>query len=246
MTAGDSQPEDEPGISLDDLPDSSSEPAIQTELRQRRARSSAEVLQTKTAQDSRRQYLGGLSDEKKVNALTARHVFDRRLFVWWKALLCFIPVAFRHLEVIPRMQTILVAGGEFNIMGQLLSGVFDPLLLVMPFAEFVTLGLLILWPPLKQSPNFFSIGFDGIDAPQRFGALDAQGVQRVRLKWNSIKSAQLVEVRDCLRLFNGDNAVLAELRWDLSRRDKKTLLKLLRQMNNEEHPLRALVEREVG
>ncbi len=83
--------------------------------------------------------------------------------------------------------------------------------------------------------------------PLRLRVKNIEDNHRVRIRWEQIGRVVYVDgAVPGLDLENHSRQSLGQMRWDLRRSDKKTLLKLFRRYLGEKHPLRSYVERELG
>ena len=117
---------------------------------------------------------------------------------------------------------------------------------IFRFAEVISAGLMFLFPPLRSTRQRFVVSFEGLDLPLKLRLRPKDGESRVKLRWEQIGEVVAVDsiVRG-LEIRNHSHQSLGEMRWDLSKKDKKTVLKLLRRYVAEKHPLRRYVEQEL-
>jgi|GEM_PF-4958241 len=240
MDHSDPSKKDPSGISLEELPDVPSPRPSQAVA--------AIKHKKKQAEDPRIAGLAKLSNEEKVLAMTKLYEFDRKEPRFDKLLICLVPVAIKYGQVFPFLEKTLIGNSDdFNIIGGIMASSLATAATIFRFAELISAGLIFLFPPLQTTRHHFVVGFEGIDVPMRLRVKNVEENNRVKIRWEQIGRVVYTEgAIEGLDLENHSRQSLGQMRWDLRRSDKKTLLKLLRRYVGEKHPLRVYVERELG
>lgn len=240
MDQSDPPKKDPSGISLEELPD--------TPLPHPSQAVTALKHKKKQAEDPRVAGLAKLSNEEKVLAMTRLYEFDRKEPRFDKLVLCLIPVAIKYGQLFPYLEKTFIGNpDDFNVLGGIMASSLATAGTIFRFAELISAGLIFLFPPLQTTRHHFVMGFEGIDVPMRLRVKNIQENNRVKIRWEQIGRVVYTEGAVAgLDLENHSRQSLGQMRWDLRRSDKKTLLKLLRRYVGEKHPLRVYVERELG
>ncbi len=237
------------GISLEELPDAPAvNPTQDASTAKLNAHKAEAKFKKKQADDPRIAGLAKLTNEEKVLAMTRLYEFDRKEPRFDKLVLCLIPVAIKYGQLFPYMQkTLLGNAGDFNIVGAILADSIGTAASIFRFAELISAGLIFFFPPLQTTRYHFVVGFEGVDVPLRLRVKNVEENNREKIRWEQIGRVVYVEGPvPGLDLENHSRQSLGQMRWDLRRSDKKTLLKLLRRYVGDKHPLRVYVERELG
>ena len=240
MDQSDPPKKDPSGISLEELPDvPSANPAQKIPT--------TKYIKKQT-EDPRIAGLAKLSNDEKVLAMTRLYEFDRKEPRFDKLVLCLVPVMIKYGGLFPFLEkTLLGNPDDFNVVGAVLASALGTGAIIFRYAELISAGLVFLFPPLQTTRHHFVVGFEGVDVPLRLRVKNVEQNHRVKLKWEQIGRVVYVDgAVPGLDLENHSKQSLGQMRWDLRRSDKKTLLKLLRRYVGEKHPLRLYVERELG
>jgi hypothetical protein len=249
MDQQDPPSKDPSGITLSELPDApSANPVKESSTAKLNARKAEAKFQKKQADDPRIAGLAKLTNEEKVLAMTRLYEFDRKEPRFDKLVLCLIPVAIKYGQLFPFMQkTLLGNASDFNIVGTILADSISTFASIFRFAELISAGLIFFFPPLQTTRYHFVVGFEGVDVPLRLRVKNMEENNRTKIRWEQIGRVVYVEGPvPGLDLENYSRQSLGQMRWDLRRSDKETLLKLLRRYVGDKHPLRVYVERELG
>jgi hypothetical protein len=249
MDEQDPPKKDSSGISLEELPDAPpSNPVQEASTTKLNARKAEAKFKKKQADDPRIAGLAKLSNEDKVLAMTRLYEFDRKEPRFDMLVFCLIPVALKYGKVFPFLEkTFLSNPDDFNILGGMMASSIATAGTVFRFAELISAALIFFFPPLQTTRHHFVVGFEGVDVPLRLRVKNVEENNRVKIRWEQI--GRVVYVNGPvpgLELENYSRQSLGQMRWDLRRSDKKTLLKLLLRYVGEKHPLRVYVERELG
>lgn len=249
MDQQDPPTKDPSGISLEELPDEAPpNPKEEAAAAKLNAHKAAVKFKKTQADDPRIAGLAKLSNEDKVLAMTRLYEFDRKEPRFDKLVLCLIPIAIKYANVIPTLEKMFLGNpDDFNILGGMMASSIAMATQVFRYAELISAGLIFLFPPLQTTRHHFVVGFEGIDVPLRLWAKNLAENHREKIRWEQIGRVVFVDGPvPGLSLENFSRQSLGQMRWDLRRSDKETLLKLLRRYLGEKHPLRAYVERELG
>lgn len=240
MDQSDPPKKDPSGISLEELPDAPLPHPSQAVT--------AAKHKKKQTEDPRIAGLAKLSNEEKVLAMTRLYEFDRKEPRFDKLVLCLIPVAIKYGQLFPYLEKTFVGNpDDFNVIGGIMASSLATAATIFRFSELISAGLIFFFPPLQTTRHHFVVGFEGIDVPMRLRVKNIQENNRVKIRWEQIGRVVYTEGAVVgLDLENHSRQSLGQMRWDLRRSDKKTLLKLLRRYVGEKHPLRVYVERELG
>jgi hypothetical protein len=249
MDQQDPPKKDPSGITLAELPDAPpSNPLQEASAAKLNARKAEVKYRKKQEDDPRIAGLAKLSSEEKVLAMTRLYEFDRKEPRFDKLVLCLLPVAIKYGKLFPYLEKTFVGNpDDFNILGGVMASSIATAATLFRFAELISAGLLFLFPPLQTTRHHFVVGFEGIDVPLRLWVKNVAENHREKIRWEQIGRVVYVDGPvPGLDLENFSRKSLGQMRWDLRRSDKETLLKLLRRYVGEKHPLRAYVERELG
>ena len=249
MDQQDPPKKDSSGITLAELPDAPAvNPIKDASTAKLNAQKAEAKFKKKQADDPRIAGLAKLTNEEKVLAMTRLYEFDRKEPRFDMLVLCLIPVAIKYGQLFTFMQTTLLGtAGDFNIMGAIMADSIGTFASIFRFAELISAGLIFLFPPLQTTRHHFVVGFEGIDVPRRLRVKNVEENNRTKIPWEQIGRVVYCEGPvPGLDLENHSRQSLGQMRWDLRRRDKETLLKLLRRYVGDKHPLRVYVERELG
>ncbi len=237
-------------LSLEEFPDAEEVPEGEEALRLRaQAHKARKTLERELGRDPRATLLKPLSDEAKLREMTKRYDFDRKRLDLVLLGLYFIPVLLKYTRALPFLQQQLIGQDRegFNVLGHLLASALGALAPHIWLAEIYTAGLLFLRMPLRVGAERFVVGFDGVEVPERLRPPPGVALARRFVRWSEIRRATVVRAPDLLiRIAGEDQRVFGELRWNLWERDKKVFHKLLCQFTAADHPLRVLVEQELG
>lgn len=249
MVSAESDKKNSSGISLSDLPEEdlslTAQDAITRKIESIRNKKKIEAV---SKLDERSKTLSSLGDEEKLKVMTQVYEFDKKNPRFELLFIYFIPIILKYSGFFSFFNKVLrqPENDAVFVVGPALA-MLDIFHSVAQYSELIAIFFIVIKPPIQSTRLRFLLNFEGLDVPTKLRFKVTDSNLRRKVKWAQISSVEFnEEFIPGIKLLDEENQILGVVRWDLWRKDKKTLLRLLKKYVGDKHPLRKFVENELG
>jgi hypothetical protein len=217
--------DEEKKIKLEELPDEGSSSSLRPVVKKKK----------RLSVEPRIKNLEGLKESEKIEWMTKKWSFGKKMpnFGW---VIILILLSFMQFSEAYQRYVLGLGLGRYVPFINIL--LFNPLI----FGIFIP----FLFPFFRPNDESFTVSFDGIRTIRNVLPLGARGeISIILIKWDEMTRIEksFVGEKEILKIFSKDGHI-GDIIWYIETHKKRALLKLLRSLIRETHPLLVFLENE--